>query len=63
MIFRPFFFISFCTLRVEWVGFEKCGKFRTFVFFFETFPNELSENQKKYFWFFTVILGDLEVAG
>ena len=34
MIFRPcFFFIFFRTLQVGLVGFEKCGKFRTFFFF------------------------------
>ena len=31
------FLFFFHTLRVGWVGFEKCGKFRIF-FFFETFP-------------------------
>ena len=35
MIFRPcYFYFFFRTLRVGWVGFEKCGKFRTFFFFF-----------------------------
>ena len=39
MIFRPcYFYFFFRTLRVGWVGFEKCGKFRPFFFFFETFP-------------------------
>ena len=34
MIFRPcYFYFFFRTLWVGWVGFEKCGKFRTFFFF------------------------------
>ena len=36
MILDHVFFYFFSALRVGWVGFEKCGKFRTF--FFETFP-------------------------
>ena len=39
MIFRPCYFYFFSrTLRLGRVGFEKCGKFRTF--FFETFPKQ-----------------------
>ena len=57
MIFRPCsFYFFFRTLGVGWVGFEKCGKFRTFFFLKPSlrsiFLGTLLLNVKEYKWFF-----------
>ena len=48
MIFRPCYFYFFHTLRVGWVGFEKCGKFHFFLnlplFTFKTFNSNVKKN-------------------